>query len=151
MKAFKKVLCITLALMLAGLALMAPVAAATDVPLVVIQGFAAVPLVKNAGTEQEIQVFPPENLATDGNVAKLSTALITGFIEYGANGADWDSFGKRVLPIVKDMLAENKCTVKVLETTAKWFGVTYKEDKPGVVASVNELIKNGVYPETLWK
>lgn len=106
MKAFKKVLCITLALMLAGLALMAPVAAATDVPLIVVQGFAAIPLVKNAGTEQEVQVFPPENLATDGNVAKLTTALITGFIEYGANGANWDSFGKRVLPIVKDMLAD---------------------------------------------
>lgn len=60
--------------------------------------------------------------------------------------------GEFYLPfIVKDMLAENKCTVKVLETTAKWFGVTYKEDKPGVVASVNELIKNGVYPEMLWK
>ena len=106
MKAFKKVLCITLALMLAGLALMAPVAAATDVPLVVVQGFAAIPLVKNAGTEQELQVFPPENLATDGFVAKLTTALITGFIEYGANGANWDSFGKRVLPVVKDMLAD---------------------------------------------
>ena len=60
--------------------------------------------------------------------------------------------GEFYLPfIVKDMLAEKKCTVKVLATTAKWFGVTYKEDKPGVVASVNELIKNGVYPETLWK
>ena len=106
MKAFKKVLCITLALMLAGLALMAPVAAATDVPLIVVQGFAAIPLVKNAGTEQELQVFPPENLATDGFVAKLTTALITGFIEYGANGANWDSFGKRVLPVVKDMLAD---------------------------------------------
>ena len=106
MKAFKKVLCITLALMLAGLALMAPVAAATDVPLVVIQGFAAVPLVKNAGTEQELKVFPPENLATDGFVANLSTALITGFIEYGANGANWDSFANRVLPIVKDMVAD---------------------------------------------
>jgi hypothetical protein len=59
--------------------------------------------------------------------------------------------GEFYLPfIVKDMLAENKCTVKVLETTAKWFGVTYKEDKPNVVASVNELVKNGVYPEKLW-
>lgn len=106
MKAFKKVLCITLALMLAGLALMAPVAAATDVPLVVVQGFAAVPLVKNAGTEQELQVFPPENLATEGFIANLTTALITGFIEYGANGANWDSFANRVLPIVKDMVAD---------------------------------------------
>lgn len=104
MKAFKKVLCITLALMLAGLALVAPVAAATDVPLIVVQGFAAVPLVKNAGTEQEIEVFPPSSLATDGFIADLSTALITGFIEYGAKGADWAAFGDRVLPIVKDML-----------------------------------------------
>jgi hypothetical protein len=59
--------------------------------------------------------------------------------------------GEFYLPfIVKDMLAENKCTVKVLETTAKWFGVTYKEDKPNVVASVNELVSAGVYPEKLW-
>lgn len=106
MKAFKKVLCITLALMLAGLALMAPVAAATDVPLIVVQGFAAVPLIKNAGTEQELKVFPPENLATDGFVANLTTALITGFIEYGAKGANWDSFANRVLPVVKNMLAD---------------------------------------------
>ncbi len=106
MKALKKVLCITLALMLAGLVLVAPAAAATEVPLVVVQGFAAVPLVKNAGTDQEVTVFPPENVGTTGFVADLTTALITGFIEYGANGADWDAFGRRVLPVVKDMLKD---------------------------------------------
>ena len=59
--------------------------------------------------------------------------------------------GEFYLPfIVKDMLVENKCKVKVLKTDAKWFGVTYKEDKPNVVASVNELVSNGVYPERLW-
>ena len=48
--------------------------------------------------------------------------------------------GEFYLPfIVKDMLAENKCTVKVLETTAKWFGVTYKEDKPVVVKVIQDL------------
>lgn len=106
MKAFKKVLSITLALMLAGLALLVPVAAATDVPLVVVQGFAAVPLVKNAGTDQEVTVFPPENMGTEGMIADLTTALLTGFIEYGAKGANWEAFGKRVLPIVKNMLED---------------------------------------------
>ena len=77
MKAFKKVLSITLALMLAGLALLVPAAAATEVPLVVVQGFAAIPLVKNAGTDQEVTVFPPENMGTDGMIADLSTALLT--------------------------------------------------------------------------
>ena len=104
MKAFKKVLSITLALMLAGLALLVPVAAATDVPLVIVQGFAAVPLVKNAGTDQEVTVFPPENMGTEGMIADLTTAFLTGFIEYGAKGADWAAFGKRVLPIVENML-----------------------------------------------
>ena len=106
MKALRKVLCVTLALMLAGLVLVAPVAAATEVPLVIVQGFAAVPLIKNAGTDQEVSVFPPENLATEGFIANITTALITGFIEYGANGANWDAFGKRVIPEVKKMLAD---------------------------------------------
>ena len=103
MKALKKVLCISLALMLAGLALVAPVAAATDVPLIVVQGFAATPLVKNAGTDQEMVVFPPENIGTDGSIADLTTALLTGFIEYGAGGADWTRFGKQVLPFVQNI------------------------------------------------
>ena len=104
MKAFKKVLCISLALMLAGLTLVAPVAAATDVPLIVVQGFAATPLVKNAGTDQEMVVFPPENIGSDGSIADLTTALLTGFIEYGAGGADWTRFGKQVLPFVQNII-----------------------------------------------
>lgn len=51
---------------------------------------------------------------------------------------------------VRDMLSENKCTVDVLETSDKWFGVTYKEDKPDVVASISALVKDGKYPEKLW-
>ena len=47
-------------------------------------------------------------------------------------------------------LKEERVDLSVLKSRDKWFGVTYKEDKPGVVASVNELVKNGVYPEKLW-
>ncbi len=52
--------------------------------------------------------------------------------------------------LVRDMLMENKCTVDVLETKDKWFGVTYKEDKPDVVKSVKALVDDGVYPQKLW-
>ena len=48
------------------------------------------------------------------------------------------------------MLAAKKCTVDVIETDDKWFGVTYKEDKPDVVKSVQALVDAGVYPEKLW-
>jgi len=39
----------------------------------------------------------------------------------------------------------------VLRSTAKWFGVTYKEDKPLVIEKLAQLIKAGVYPAQLWK
>lgn len=52
--------------------------------------------------------------------------------------------------LVRDLLNEKKCTVDVLETKDRWFGVTYKEDKPDVVKSVQDLVDSGVYPEKLW-
>ncbi len=52
--------------------------------------------------------------------------------------------------LVRDMLKEEKCTVDVLETPDRWFGVTYKEDKPDVVASISALVEEGKYPENLW-
>lgn len=41
--------------------------------------------------------------------------------------------------------------VKVLETTSKWYGVTYKEDKEEVVNAINNMINNNIYPKDLWK
>ncbi len=56
------------------------------------------------------------------------------------------------LPMVVDeLLKEKKATVQVLTSEDRWFGVTYKEDKPYVVASIAELKKKGLYPEYLWK
>lgn len=43
-----------------------------------------------------------------------------------------------------------KGVVKVIPTAAKWFGVTYKEDAPGVQASIDALVKAGEYPANLW-
>lgn len=51
---------------------------------------------------------------------------------------------------VNDLLVENKATVKVLSTPDKWFGVTYKEDKPVVKKAILELTQKGYYPENLW-
>ncbi len=53
--------------------------------------------------------------------------------------------------VVGELKNENKCTVEVIPTTAKWYGVTYADDKPGVVAKIGEMIENGEYPKGLWK
>ncbi len=55
------------------------------------------------------------------------------------------------LPIsVDQMMKEGKCSVKVISTTASWYGVTYSEDKPAVKASLRALMESGEYPEKLW-
>ena len=52
---------------------------------------------------------------------------------------------------VNNLIVEGKVTCKVLDTPSKWFGVTYAEDRPQVVIKINELIRNGVYPNKLFK
>ena len=59
--------------------------------------------------------------------------------------------GEYLLPtIIGDLLKEGKMRVEVRKSHDEWFGVTYKEDKPDVVASIQKLIKDGVYPEKLF-
>ena len=56
-----------------------------------------------------------------------------------------------LLPIyIGQLLREDRITVKVLETRDAWFGVTFKEDKPAVVASFKALLSSGVYSEDLY-
>lgn len=52
--------------------------------------------------------------------------------------------------VVDELLKEGKVSVKVLDTTEKWYGVTYKEDKPVVVEALRNKVAQGVYPEKLW-
>ncbi len=55
------------------------------------------------------------------------------------------------IPYVADVLIKrHDASFKVLNCDAKWFGVTYKEDRPDVVAKIGRLIEQGVYPRSLW-
>ena len=56
-----------------------------------------------------------------------------------------------LLPSLADrMIKDGLCTLKVLRTSERWFGVTYKEDKPEVIANVRKLVDAGKYPRKLW-
>lgn len=59
--------------------------------------------------------------------------------------------GEYYLPaVVSRLIDEGKARVKVLRSQDKWHGVTYKEDKPQVVAAIAEMTAAGRYPERLW-
>jgi len=53
--------------------------------------------------------------------------------------------------VVDELLGEKRATVKVLKSMDKWYGVTYKEDKPVVVAAIQNLKDGGLYPQKLWE
>ena len=60
--------------------------------------------------------------------------------------------GEYFLPaVVSQLLEEQKARVRLLSSADKWYGVTYKEDKPVVVAALAAMRENGLYPEKLWK
>lgn len=81
--------------------------------------------------------------------------LEKGFVEFFEKIDGNEEKAEYLLPIyIDELLQAGKVSVKVLETADKWFGVTYKEDKPVVVESFQNLIKTGVYEPDLfadWK
>lgn len=98
----------------------------------------------------------PEGTTVSMNCWGFSTEMIkeleerfSAFLEKGLkeNPLKCEYF----LPFVVDeLLKENKAQVKVLETTEKWYGVTYKEDRESVTKALREKVTEGIYPEKLW-
>jgi len=78
--------------------------------------------------------------------------LETGFRDFLGGLKEGDTDSEFLLPMFVDsLIQEKKAWVSVLETRDKWFGVTYKEDKPIVVESIKKLIAEGLYPENLYE
>lgn len=77
---------------------------------------------------------------------ELKTAF-TAFLKENINTEKKEIF----LPfVVQEMMKSGRCTVDVLTTPSKWYGVTYKEDRAGVVESIKNMTLDGTYPENLW-
>ncbi|MCI8842301.1 MAG: nucleotidyltransferase, partial [Oscillibacter sp.] len=53
--------------------------------------------------------------------------------------------------VVSQLIDEGKARVKVLRSEDKWYGVTYREDKPTVVSAIAEKTASGLYPDRLWE
>ena len=53
--------------------------------------------------------------------------------------------------VVDELLKEDKAQVTVLKSADKWYGVTYKEDKPMVMDAIQGLKDSGYYPKKLWE
>lgn len=77
--------------------------------------------------------------------------LERGFPEFLDQLKEGDVKAEYLLPrIIDNLIKSGKARVRVLETRDRWFGVTYAEDKEAVVASIRQLIADGVYKEKLY-
>ena len=108
-----------------------------------------------ACNEEKQPVFVNEDMHVSMNMwglpAKFLDMLESGFSEFLDQLGDDGMKSEYLLPkIIDRLLSERKASVKVLETNDKWFGVTYKEDKPAVAAAIRSLIEQGIYAETLY-
>jgi UTP-glucose-1-phosphate uridylyltransferase len=100
----------------------------------------------------EIDINSHVSMNMWGLTPEFLDILQEGFAKFFRNLSPEDEMtAEYLLPnIIEALLKQKSITVKVLETTDKWFGVTYKEDKPQVAASFKALIEKGVYKEDLF-
>lgn len=100
---------------------------------------------------REIDVNVPVSMNMWGLQPDFFSILEKGFEKFLEEKVPENPKAEYLLPtIVGGLLKENRIDLKVLKSHDKWFGVTYKEDKESVVASVRELVEQGVYPEKLF-
>lgn len=87
-------------------------------------------------------------LLFDTSLFDILEVKMQEFLENNKNDLSKCEF---LIPIIlNEYTEENPGKVKVLETTATWYGVTYKEDKDIVIKAIKELTENGTYPKNLW-
>ena len=105
---------------------------------------------KSGDTEIDPDSYASMNMF--GFTPEFIGRLEDGFVEFFKTSAKENPLkAEFLIPIYAgQLLREKKITMKVLETSDKWFGVTYKEDKPMVVEAFKKLIADGEYNEDLF-
>ncbi len=105
-----------------------------------VTGETHVPLAAKALCSMNMWGFTPDYFAK-------SARLFDTFLEENIHEPKKEFY----IPYVVDVIVkEGKGSCEVLSTPSRWFGVTYKEDRPGVVAKFAELVEKGIYPSPLY-
>lgn len=104
------------------------------------------------GQAEELDVNSLVSMNMWGLTPEFMDVLEKGFVEFLSEIKPGDIKKEYLLPEMVDRLIKaGKAKVDVLETKDTWFGVTYQEDKAFVIAAFEKLVKDGVYPENLYK
>jgi NDP-sugar pyrophosphorylase family protein len=95
----------------------------------------------NSNVSMNFWCFDPALFATTEN-------LFLDFVQKNTTDIKAEFF----IPIMaEDFMENHDGHISVIPTSSQWFGVTYKEDAPVVKASVDKLVADNVYPDSLWQ
>ncbi len=84
----------------------------------------------------------------DPGVFEFIQKIFLKFLQENENNLKSEFF----IPILGDTFIQQEANnIKVIRTSAQWFGVTYQEDAPEVKASIEKLVATGEYPQQLWE
>ncbi|NLI71673.1 MAG: nucleotidyltransferase [Bacteroidales bacterium] len=102
------------------------------------------------GKEQTLQENTPVSMNFWGftpEYFQYSEEMFVDFLKKHGNELKSEFF---IPMVVNNLIVSGTATCKVLDTSAKWFGVTYADDRQSVVDKINQLIADGIYPKKLY-
>ena len=104
MKATKKNVCLTLAIVLAALAFIMPVSAAGATPLVIVDGFNSTKLYQNFGTEDEKVAFLGNESDLETMIVEVGGAFLSGCVNYGLTDKNFEALAGTITPVINKYL-----------------------------------------------
>ncbi len=111
--------------------------------------------IRDTSEREDGPVLSPDSLVSMnmwGFSEKVLDVMERYFADFVDGTAEDDNKSECLLPImVGELIKSGSMKVSVLSSRDKWFGLTYKEDKPGVEAALQALHQNATYPTPLWK
>ena len=101
-------------------------------------------------SEKNFNGSEPVSMNMWGFTPRLFTYLEEMFVEFLSESGEELKSEFLIPTVVNDLIQSGKEHVTIVESPAKWFGVTYKDDKPYVVKQIQNLIDSGEYPQNLF-
>jgi len=101
------------------------------------------------GTRKEIHTSTPVSMNFWAFTPSLFAQLETEFTTFLKNHGSQEKSEFYIPTLIDALIRNGTADCRVLDTNSQWFGVTYPDDKPHVVASISALIDSGEYPASL--
>ena len=105
----------------------------------------------NGSESFNVELDHPVSMILFGLTPKVFPAIEEQMIEYFNGDIDLETAEFLMPDVLDKMIERDQANIKVLETSSKWFGVTYREDLENVKNILSKMIDNGEYPNNLWQ